>query len=134
MDRAKAKNTSRIFHTRPRRVFSKELKKKLVEEIEFKRISIRDVVNLYQVSSRSVYIWLRNYSSIHNTGTQMVVESDSKETRIDKLLARISELERSFGKKQLEVEYLNKVIEICSDELGYDVKKKSTTMQSSGTE
>jgi transposase-like protein len=134
MDRTKQKKTSRLFQTRPRRVFSKELKQKLVEEIEFKRLNVRDVVNLYQVSSRSVYFWLRNYSTIHNTGTQMVVESDSKETRIDRLLERINELERAFGKKQLEVEYLNKVIEICSDELGYDVKKKSTTMQSSGTE
>jgi len=134
MDRTKSKNTSRIFKPRAMRIFSSALKKKLVEEIEFKRLTIRDVVNLYQVSSNSVYCWLRNYSTIHSTGTKMVVESDSKETRIDKLLERISELERAFGKKQLEVEYLNKVIEICSDELGYDVKKKSTTMQSSGTE
>lgn len=134
MDRTKSKNSSRIFKPRAMRIFSSALKKKLVEEIEFKRLTIRDVVNLYQVSSNSVYCWLRNYSTVHSTGTKMVVESDSKETRIDRLLERINELERAFGKKQLEVEYLNKVIEICSDELGYDVKKKSTTMQSSGTE
>lgn len=133
MDRTKSKNTSRIFKTRPSRIFSEELKKKLVEEIEFKRLTIKDVVNLYQVSKNSVYCWIKDYSTIHRTGTRMVVESDSKETKIDRLIERISELERSVGKKQLEVEYLNKVIEICSDKLGYDVKKKSTIMQSSGT-
>lgn len=45
------------------------------------------------------------------------------------MMDRISELERMVGKKQIEIEFLNKVIEICSDELGYDVKKKNITMQ-----
>jgi len=62
----------------------------------------------------------------------MVVESESHETKVDKLLERITELERNVGKKQLEIEFLDKVIEICSDELGYDVKKKCTTTRLNG--
>lgn len=42
------------FQPRPVRQFSIELKKQLVEDIEFKRASIRGVVNLYQVSETAV--------------------------------------------------------------------------------
>ena len=64
----------------------------------------------------------------------MVVESESQETKVDKLLDHIGELERNVGRKQLEIEFLEKVIELCSEELGYDVKKKCTIMQLNGTE
>jgi transposase-like protein len=128
MDSSKKRSKS-LYQPLQVRIFSKELKKKLVEDIELKKIKVRDVVNLYRVSGTSVYKWLKEYSSLMKPGVKMVMESDSKETKIDKLLGRIAELERTVGKKQLEIEFLNKVIDICSDELGYDVKKKSTTLQ-----
>lgn len=131
MDSAKKKSHA-LLQLRQRRIFSVELKRKLVEEIEFKRLKVRDVVNLYKVSSANVYRWLQKYSSINRTVVTMVVETASTESKIDKLLERISELERAVGKKQLEIEFLDKVIEICSVELGYDVKKKCTTMQLNG--
>ena len=112
------------FQLRQQRYFSTELKKKLVEEIEYKKLKVRDVVNLYKVTDTSVYKWLKQYSTTNNNGTIMVVESESSQTKTDKLLERISELERNVGKKQLEIEFLNKVIEACSEELGYDIKKK----------
>ncbi len=43
-----------------RRIFSKELKRKLVEEIELERLKVRDVANLYKVSDTNVYRWLKN--------------------------------------------------------------------------
>jgi transposase len=128
MDSSK-KRSKELYQPKQVRIFSKELKKKLVEDIELKKIKVKDVVNLYRVSDTSVYKWLNKYSSLMKPGVKMVMESESKETKIDKLLGRIAELERTVGKKQLEVEFLNKVIDICSDELGYDVKKKSTTLQ-----
>ncbi len=121
------------FQPRAMRVFSEDLKRKLVEEIENKRLTIKDVVNLYHVSSTSVYNWLSLYSSFKRTGARIVMESDSKETKIEKLMQRIKELERSVGKKQLEIEFLDKALEMCSRELGYDVKKKYSTMSLNGT-
>ncbi|MDQ1266101.1 MAG: transposase [Bacteroidota bacterium] len=117
------------FRPRQQRIFNVELKKKLVQEIELKKIKVRDVVNLYRVSPTSVYKWLVQFSTTKINGARLVMESESLQTKTDKLLERISELERNVGRKQLEIEFLNKVIEICSKELGYDVKKKSITMQ-----
>ena len=61
----------------------------------------------------------------------MVVESESKEHKLDNLYQLIGELERKVGKQQMELDFKDKVIELCSEELGYDVV---TTMHSSGTE
>ncbi|MGA2298436.1 MAG: transposase [FCB group bacterium] len=133
MDSIKGRGQSK-YHPRQQRIFSGELKKKLVEQIELKKLKVRDVVNLYQVTETSVYRWLNEYSAFKRTGAKMMMESESHETKVDKLLDRISELERNVGKKQLEIEFLDKVIEMCSEELGYDVKKKCTTMQLNGTE
>jgi len=36
----------------------------------------------------------------------------------------VAELERIIGKKQLEIDYLNKTFELAAEELGYDLKKK----------
>ncbi len=119
---------------RQRRIFSTELKKKLVEEIEHKRIKVKDVISLYKVSSSAVYRWLQGYSTMKVAGVTMVLETESKESKLEKLYNRIGELERMLGKKQMEIEFKDKVIELCSEELGYDVKKKVTTMRSSGTE
>lgn len=61
------------YEHKQQRVFSRELKKKLVEQIEFKKLNVRDVVNLYRVSETSVYKWINKYSAIKRTGTRMVV-------------------------------------------------------------
>lgn len=126
--------TKEHFQPKTQRYFSEELKKKLVSDIENKRLKVRDVVNLYKVTDTSVYKWLSKYSSYKRTGARMVVEQDSQETKIDQLKQRVAELERNVGKKQLEIEFLNKALDICSSELGYDAKKKYTTMLLNGTE
>lgn len=131
MDSIKSKSKDR-YTPRQQRVFSKELKKKLVEQIEMKKLKVRDVVSLYQTTEQTVYRWLKEYSLLKRTGTKMVVESESHENKVDKLLNYIGELEREVGRSRLKVEFLEKVIELCSKELGYDVKKKCTTTQLSG--
>ena len=47
--------------------------------------------------------------------------------------ARIAELERIVGQKQLNIDYLEKVIELAKEELGIDIKKNSDTPQSGGS-
>ena len=128
MDSSKNKS-KQLYYPRQRRIFNTELKRRLVEEIEYKKLKVRDVVNLYRVSATSVHRWINIYSTFNRKGVTMVVEADSKDTKFDKLLKYIAELEQTLGKKQLEIDYLNKVVDICSDELGYDVKKKNITMQ-----
>jgi transposase-like protein len=132
MDNSRFLSKPNKYQPRQLRVFSTELKKKLVEQIELKRLNIQDVVYLYHTTKTSVYRWLREYSTLSRNGTKMVVESESQDSKLDKLREHIDDLERLVGRKQLEIDFLNKVIEICSSELGYDVKKKCTTSHLNG--
>ena len=58
----------------------------------------------------------------------------ANQKKTERLLARTCELERIIGQKQLEIDYLNKLIEISSDELGLDIKKNFITKHSNGSE
>jgi transposase len=135
MDKNKIKH-SRTGSYQPRavRYFSDEFKKKIVKELELKKISIKEVVSLYEVSSTSVYRWLEIFSKNYTKGTKMVLELESEAQRTQYLMSKVADLERIIGQKQVQIDFLNKAIELCSDELGYDVKKKFTTTQSNGLE
>ncbi len=124
----KPNNSTRVIRT-----FSEELKKKVVEQLDQKKMKVRDVMLLYNVSSQAVYMWKNKYSK-QPKGVRMVVESESYETKVQNMFQRVAELEQVIGKKQLEIDFLETVINICSEELGYDIKKKYITMQSSGLE
>ncbi len=57
----------------------------------------------------------------------------SEETKNSELQKRVAELERVVGQKQLEIDFLNKLLEIGSSELGFDLKKNFNTPPSNGT-
>lgn len=109
------------------RVFSDALKQKIVDDIEQKRVSIKDVVSLYSVTRTSIYKWIYAYSKHYSKGTKMVVELESEAEKVKQIMRRNAELERAYGLKQLEVEYLQKIIELGSAEVGFDIKKKFAT-------
>ena len=54
----------------------------------------------------------------------MVVEQESESARRRILESRVAELERLLGQKQVEVEYLKRVLEEGSRLVGEDLKKK----------
>jgi hypothetical protein len=57
----------------------------------------------------------------------------SEELKSRELRQRISELERIVGQKQLEIDFLNKLLEIGSGELGFDLKKSFSPPPLNGT-
>lgn len=105
------------------RRFSKEFKKKKVKEIRSKRISIAALSREYNVSRSAIHKWVYLYSD-KKKGTKVVLQMESEEQKTEYYRKRVSELERLYGQKQLEVEYLNKGLDLLSEELGFDVKKK----------
>lgn len=80
---------------------------------------------MYEVSTVSVYRWLYRYSPHYKRQAKQVVEMESQEYQYKALLQKVAEYERALGRKQLEEDYLNKLIEISSEELGIDIKKNS---------
>jgi len=115
------------------RYFSEDFKKKKVRELERKITSIPDICRTYSVSRTSVYRWIYKYSVMAKKQVKQVVEAKSDTQRIKALEARIKELERIVGQKQLLLEFQDKMIEIAEADYGVDIKKKVGSKLSSGT-
>jgi transposase len=120
--------------SRPNRVFSQELRQKIVQEIEQGKVTIASVRREYSVSNTTIYRWLHKYSSYLQKGVKMVLELSSEGYRTKELEKRLKEAEAALGRKQMEVDYLQKMIEIASKEYGIDIKKKSLTRPSTGSD
>lgn len=116
------------------RYFSETFKKEKVKQLVAKQISIKELCELYEVSRTSIYKWLYQYSPHHQRGTIQVVEMESEALKTKVLLAKVAELERALGRKQLEVDFNNKLIELASKEIGYDIKKKHGQQPLNGLE
>ena len=119
---------------RQARVFSESLKKKLVKDVESGKASVLAISQEYQVSATSVYGWLNKYSRHLQSSQKLVLQMDSEGYKTRELENRIKELEAALGRKQLEVDFLNQMIEQGKKELGIDLKKKSFTPPFSGSE
>jgi transposase len=118
----KAKKSTN-FVLRQRRIFSDEFKREKVAEIISGKTTIGKLSKLWDVSDSAIYLWLNKYSPAHQQGTTMVIQKDSEATKVLDLQAKIAELERILGQKQLMIDFNEKLIEIASKELDIDLKK-----------
>lgn len=121
------------FNLRQRRIFSEALKKKTVRDIESGKASVLGVSREYEVSFQAVYGWLKKYSRDLQSPKTMVVQMDSEAYKTRELEKKIQELEAALGRKQLEIDFLNKLIDKGKEELGVDLKKKLSTPPSTGS-
>ena len=108
---------------REKRIFSDVLKRKIIKDLEQGKVRVAQVCRDYSVSHQSVYNWLEKYSSSYNKQVRIVVEGKSESFRSKELEKENKELQAALGRKQLEVEFLNKLIERVGKELGVDIKK-----------
>jgi transposase len=115
------------------RYFSEEFKRKKVKELDRRITSIADICKEYEVSNTAVYKWVYKYSLMRKKGVKMVVEPESDTARIKALKQHISELEQILGKKQFEIDFIKKQMEIASEHYGVDFKKKPSGHPCSGT-
>lgn len=118
---------------KPRRIFSDKLKKKIVQDIEKGKVNVAGAGREYQVSSNSIYHWLKKYSAHLHPSTTLVMQMDSEQYRSKELEKKVAELEAALGRKQMEIDYLNKLIEIAGQDLEIDLKKNTSMIASVGT-
>ena len=121
------------FEVKARRCFSEEFKKSKVKELVEKQITVVQLSRIYHVTRAAVYKWLYLYSGQHRQKTTLVVQMESESYKTQRLQQQVAELERIIGQKQLEVDFFNKLFEIASEEMGYDLKKSFSLKLSNGT-
>ena len=118
---------------RVRRVFSEDIRKQTVRDIEEGKCSVVEASRDLGVSQTAIYKWINRYSRYLLKGKIMVVEDQSEAYRSKDLEKRIKELEAALGRKQMEVDLLNKVIDIANEELHTDLKKNFSKHLSPGS-
>jgi transposase-like protein len=115
------------------RYFSADFKKKRVQELENNLNTVSDICKTHKVSRTSVYRWIYKFSNMTKKQVRQVVEAKSDTKKILFLEERIKELERIVGKKQILIDFQDKVIEIAEQTYQVDIKKKLGSKLFSGT-
>ncbi len=59
---------------------------------------------------------------------------DSSDLKVKELEERIKELESVIGRKQIKIDFLEKMMDIAKEDLNIDLKKNYSTPQSGGSE
>lgn len=116
-----------------RRIFSEQIRKQTVRDIEAGKCSVSECSRELLVHSSAVYKWINKYSRYLETNRVLIVEEKSEMYRSKQLQQRIEELEAALGRKQLEIELLNKVIDLANEEFKTDLKKNLSKSPSSGS-
>jgi transposase-like protein len=123
----------KIRMIRKMRKFSEEFKRSIVHDFESGKLSIKQLGILHGISLQSIYKWVYRYSKFNEKGIRIVERAESSEFKIKQMQAKIEELERSVGQKQIAIDYLEKMIELAQTELGIDIKKNFNSPHSSGS-
>jgi len=113
---------------RRRRTFSKEFKQKKVREIEQKITTISEVSKAYEVRYHNVYKWVKKYGTPQiEKGVKVIVECESDTRKNIELQAKVAELERIIGQKQVLLDFKDKMIDLAEETYQIDIKKKFGT-------
>jgi transposase-like protein len=124
-------NLSKI---KKRRRYSEEFQRKIVKDFEKGIFTVLELSRLYHVHFQSIYNWIYKYSTQNEKSIEIVEMKESSTQKLKDLESRIKDLERAVGKKQLYIDYMEKMMEIAKEDLGVDIKKNYSTPQSIGSE
>jgi len=117
------------------RIFSEQVKRELVKDIESGKCSVSQASKELSVSITSVYRWIGRYSRYLQNNKRLVVEDKSEAYQSEQLRKKILELEAALGRKQMELDLINKVVDLASEEYKTDLKKSflKTVLSGSGS-
>ena len=119
---------------RKHRQYSDEYKKGLVADFESGKHSVYELEKLHGVSTRSIYRWIYKYSTFNHKGYRVVKHKSSSRKKVRELEQKIKDLEASLGRKQIQIDFLETMMEVAKEELDIDIKKNFSTPQSKSSE
>lgn len=113
-----------------RRHYSKEFKRMIVADFESGKYSVYELEKLHGIRNSRIYDWIYKFSTFNCKGYRVVEMKDSSIKKVKDLETRIKELEAMVGRKQIEIDYLQTMMEVAKEELDIDIKKNFATPQS----
>lgn len=123
-----------ITRVKKYRRYSEEFKRSIVTEYESGNSSVKQLGYQNQIAPQVIYRWIYKYSNFNDKGYRIVEHSKSKTKKLQELQKEIHNLKAMLGEKQMKIEFLEKLIDIAESDLKVDIKKNSSTLQSSSSE
>jgi transposase len=105
------------------RQFSEQIRRKAVKEFRCGNYTVKELADLYPCSLQTIYTWIYKYSPADSPRIRVVKMSKSTDQKVKDLQTTIGELERMVGHKQIQVDFLEKIIELAESEYDLDIKK-----------
>ena len=106
---------------------------KIVREYESGQYSVSELGIIYDIASQNIYEWIYKYSNYNKKSIQVVEMKDSQADKLKRMEARIKQLERAVGQKQMNIDYLEKMIELAKEHYDIDIKKNSNNLHYGGS-
>ena len=116
-----------------RRIYSEDFKLKIVKFYESGKHTVRELEKIFDISNPTIYKWIYKYSTYNKKSIKVVELKDSQMHKLKELQTRIAQLEQALGQKQMNIDYLEKMIELANEHYNIDIKKNSNTPQSGGS-
>jgi len=114
---------------RTQRDYTMGFKLLVVSQVERGEMAYKQAQAYYGIQGRStVLVWLRKHGTLDWSKKKKIKLPKMKETPAQK----IKRLERELADEKLKSLVLNKMIDIASQEVGIDVRKKYYAKQSAG--
>ena len=117
------KTRKRIKH---KRLYSEDFKLRVVQAFERGQRTVLEMVTDYNVHESTIYNWIYKYSEYNKKSIQIVEMKDSQQEKIKALEQKVRELEQAVGRKQINIDYLEKMIELTKEQYDIDIKKITT--------
>jgi transposase len=109
-----------------RRVFSEDFKLQVVTLYESGQRTVLEMTKEYDLRENLVYRWIYKYSKYNKKSIQVVEMKDSQSQKLKEMEKRIKELEQAVGRKQMNIDYLEKMIDLAKEHYDIDIKKTPT--------
>ena len=124
---------SNVRLLRKSRKYSEEFKKQVVADFESGEFSVQQLSKLHGIAGPVIYRWIYKFSTFNEKGYRVVEMKDSSSKKMQELEVKNKELEAALGRKQIQLDYLEKMIELAKSELDIDIKKTTAPPQSTGS-
>lgn len=112
------------------RRYSDGFRRARVKDFENGTFTVLQMSRLYGVGKVTLYNWIRKYSSVPSPQAVIVEVPNSQTEKVKQLEARIADLERALGRKQIEVDYQAELLRVL-EENGVAVQKKASATKPS---
>ena len=116
-----------------RRRFSEDFKLSVVSFYESGQRTVLEISREFDLTETTIYNWIYKYSKYNKKSLQVVEMKDSQQHKIKALESKVKELEQIVGRKQINIDYLEKMIELANEHFEIDIKKNCDTLHSGGS-